>query len=128
MLPYLRPTEPHIWLLRGPLGAGKTTLVRGLLRQLGVKTKVTSPTFTLVKIYHLRRQPWRRVVHVDAYRVVRERERAAILLPEYLNDPRILVFVEWPERLTGLRWGRSLAVRLSHAPAGRRVLVRERTD
>lgn len=115
--------EVHVWLLRGHLGAGKTTLVRGILRALGVRRAVTSPTFTLSKEYRLRRRPWRNVVHVDAYRLRRRSESAALQIEELAADPMTLLLVEWPERLPGVRWGAHGTIRLSHRSSGRRAEI-----
>jgi tRNA threonylcarbamoyladenosine biosynthesis protein TsaE len=94
---------PKMILLRGDLGAGKTTLVKGIAQAMGVATpdEVTSPTFTLVhefgdKLYHL-----------DLYRLEHERELLALGLEE-LEESGRLVLVEWGEKFPSLRhraWG-----------------------
>lgn len=104
---------PHVWLLSGPLGAGKTTFVQVLGRYLGVRGDITSPTFALQKIHPLRGQPWDSLVHLDAYRISNLSEAAALELPEHLANPRSLVVIEWPERLKGLTWGRHLVITLA---------------
>lgn len=116
---------PSVWLLSGPLGAGKTTLVQALGRVLGVKTTITSPTFSLQKIHLLTGQPWKQLVHIDAYRLKNAAEVAALELPELLADPRNLVVVEWPERLPTVAWGPRLHVTLSSGSdnRSRRALV-----
>lgn len=114
--------EPQLWLLRGRLGAGKTTLVRGALRALGVQVPVTSPTFTLVQEYQPKRR-WKRVIHVDGYRIRQEAEWAALGIDEALADPKALVIIEWPERLpipVGLT---ALVVQLQHRPRGRAARI-----
>ena len=112
-----------VWLLQGPLGAGKTTLVRGLLRALGYTGRVTSPTFTLQHPYRLRHQRWDYVVHVDAYRLRRKSEAAALDLTAWQANPRCLLVVEWPERLH-LTADHPLKIRLDYHPRGRLVRVR----
>ena len=83
-------------LLAGDLGAGKTTLARGIARGLGIDEPVTSPTFTIVNEY-AGRLPF---FHFDLYRLEAP-ELAAAGLPEYWEAPRGLVAIEWPERLVG---------------------------
>lgn len=104
---------PHVWLLSGPVGAGKTTLVQHLAIQFGVSTAVTSPTFALQKIHPLEGQPWRRLVHIDAYRITGQHEVAALELDQFIADPKSLVVVEWPELLPTVSWGPHLKITLA---------------
>jgi len=121
---WIKPGVPHVWLLHGSLGAGKTTLIRGLLRALGVRARVTSPTFNLVRQYQLHRQPWRLAVHIDAYRIKGCEEIRALELPEITNDPAVLVLVEWPENIPGWSWGPALSFNLRHHRDGRLARVK----
>ncbi len=87
--------------LVGELGAGKTTLARGLLRGLGFKGKVKSPTFTLVEVYEVSRLY---LYHFDFYRFTgsnKSREFEETGFREYFN-PQSLCIVEWPDKATGL--------------------------
>lgn len=91
----LRPGEAIC--LFGPLGAGKSTLARALIRALTTPDEdVPSPTFTLVQFYDGRRFP---IAHFDLYRIVRPDEAYEIGLDEALQDGAALI--EWPERLEG---------------------------
>lgn len=81
--------------LYGDLGAGKTTLVQGIARGLGIKQKVVSPTFIIVRKYG---QLW----HVDLYRLRNLLEIKDLGLEELWQDKRNIVVVEWPERAVGL--------------------------
>lgn len=118
VLGLLASQPPHVWLLSGPIGAGKTTLIQHLARQLGVTADVTSPTFALQKIHTLRGQLWQHLVHIDAYRIESTHEIAALELDQYIADPETLLVVEWPERLSGFVWGAHLNIALAVAVQG----------
>lgn len=108
-------------LLRGELGAGKTTLVRGLARGVGFRGRVSSPTFALAHVYRGKRLT---LHHLDLYRL-REGDVGELGLDELLADPRGAVVVEWPEAAG--RWpARRLDVALAHARGGRRAVVSDR--
>ena len=80
--------------LSGELGAGKTTLVRCFLRQLGVLDAVKSPTYTLVETYIVKNMP---IHHFDLYRLQSAQELHYIGLEDYFSDDAIVI-VEWPEK------------------------------
>ena len=103
-------------LVEGELGAGKTTLVRGACRALGVTAPVTSPTFTIGQRYRAD-GPVPVVSHLDLYRIGDLRDEDPELLADYIND-RSIAFVEWPEgaepEITA--FGRvAVSVRIAHA-------------
>lgn len=83
--------------LRGQLGAGKTTLVRGVLKGLGFDGRVRSPTYTLVESYEI---GGHRLYHLDLYRI-RGPEEMEYLGARELDDPNLWVFAEWPEHGEG---------------------------
>ncbi|MDX1606983.1 MAG: tRNA (adenosine(37)-N6)-threonylcarbamoyltransferase complex ATPase subunit type 1 TsaE [Candidatus Competibacterales bacterium] len=105
---------PALVGLRGDLGAGKTTLVRGLLRALGHQGAVKSPTYTLVEPYELAGQ---RVLHCDLYRLGDPEELEYLGLREEFGQA--LVLVEWPERGAGWLPPSTMEIELQHRPDGR---------
>lgn len=84
-------------LLKGDLGAGKTTLVRGVAEALGITEKITSPTFNIMKLYLKGSKP---LVHIDAYRL--EDHNVDIGLDEFIGIDRGLTFIEWPDYIKNL--------------------------
>lgn len=114
------PAEgPFVIALRGELGAGKTTLVRGLLRALGVTGTVRSPTFTLLENYSV---PSMEITHLDLYRVEAPQEIEALGVRDLLEPGRVLL-IEWPERGQDSLPATDLEIAFSVAPAGRRIAI-----
>jgi tRNA threonylcarbamoyladenosine biosynthesis protein TsaE len=110
----LRPGD--VVVVSGEVGAGKTTLIRGACRALGVTGPVTSPTFTIGRRYRGDHP----IAHLDLYRLGGLEQEEPALLGDYL-DAESIAFVEWPAvaepELAGRR---ALEVRLSHGGGDRR--------
>ncbi len=108
--------------LSGGLGAGKTTLARGLLGALGLTGEAPSPTFAIVQTYA---PPETRlpVAHIDLYRIEHPEEAEELGLDDLRSDH--LLLVEWPERLGGEGWNDALRLSIEHAPEGGRRLTAE---
>jgi tRNA threonylcarbamoyladenosine biosynthesis protein TsaE len=103
--------------LSGPLGVGKTTLVRGFLAALGHDDEVPSPSFAIVQPYEATEPPtW----HVDLYRIEHPSELAELGLDA--ADDAVLV-IEWPERAGANAWPDALRLSLDFAEAGARRLT-----
>jgi tRNA threonylcarbamoyladenosine biosynthesis protein TsaE len=107
-------------LLYGELGAGKTTLVRGMARGVEYRGRVSSPTYALAHVYRGRRLT---LHHLDLYRL-KDGDISELGLDELLADPRGAVVVEWPQ---AARWPkRRIELRLTHAKGGRKIVVTDR--
>jgi len=87
--------------LSGPLGAGKTTYVHGLAAGLGIRSGVSSPTFTLIQEYPIPKTHLT-LVHVDLYRIHKECDLAPLHLFDYIENHDMLVCVEWADRFPRL--------------------------
>ena len=111
--------------LRGQLGAGKTTLVRHLLRALGVQGRVKSPTYAVVEPYE---RPGLDVWHFDFYRLQDPSEAADAGLRELFASPG-LKLAEWPEKATGFIPLADLVIELEVMPdESRQVTLRAQTE
>ena len=124
--------EPHsvsaafLIYLRGDLGAGKTTFTQALARELGIDASVRSPTFSLMKIYPIHFHGFTRFVHIDAYRLHGAEEFATLAPETFLNDPQVIVCIEWPEQAGNALPEPDLGIAFSH-PADGNENVREVT-
>jgi tRNA threonylcarbamoyladenosine biosynthesis protein TsaE len=105
-------------VVSGDLGAGKTTLVRGACRALGVEEPVTSPTFTIGQRY---RGAGVTVSHLDLYRLAGLEQEDPALLDDYLT-PDAIAFVEWPAVASGRLRRPALEVRIRHGGGDSRVI------
>ena len=107
--------------LEGPLGAGKTTMLQGLAAGLGIRKRLTSPTFILFRVVKLPRAvrgiTW--LVHADAYRARSPREFTAAGFGDYIGAPETLTVVEWGDRVRPLLPRGTVRVRLRNVPAVR---------
>lgn len=88
--------------LYGNLGSGKTTFTKSVARVLGVSDEITSPTFVIEKIYELQNKKFLHFIHIDAYRLEREDELVSLGWNEIISDKNNLIFIEWPEKVSGI--------------------------
>lgn len=113
--------EKCLIFLNGDLGAGKTTLVRGLLRAAGYSGTVKSPTYSLVEEYDLGA---RRVFHFDLYRLKDPEELEWMGMNDYLAQ-KALCFVEWPQMGAGFLPPADLSLLIEIAGEGRSIQIND---
>lgn len=115
-------SPPRLVLLRGELGAGKTTLVKGIAAAFhaAAEEDVTSPTFTLVHEY---RGADVVIYHIDLYRIDTPRQLETLALDDFLSDNSILL-IEWGEKFTRFVQERDIEIAITHtSDDGRHVRV-----
>ncbi|OHA24681.1 MAG: tRNA (adenosine(37)-N6)-threonylcarbamoyltransferase complex ATPase subunit type 1 TsaE [Candidatus Taylorbacteria bacterium RIFCSPLOWO2_01_FULL_44_26] len=85
--------------LSGDLGSGKTAFVKTVAKLLGVTEEVTSPTFVIMKTYEIQQEYFKRLVHIDAYRLEKDEKLEVLRFKDLIADPGNFIFLEWPERV-----------------------------
>lgn len=110
-------------LLTGDLGAGKTTLVRGVAEALHINEKITSPTFNIMKLYLKGDKP---LVHIDAYRL--EDNNADIGLDEFIGIERGLTFIEWPDYIKDMIPNDAISLIIKNKGDNKREITIEGVD
>lgn len=85
--------------LSGHLGAGKTAFTKCVAKELGIEDVITSPTFVIMKIYDTRNETFKKLIHIDAYRMEQRSELEALKFESVVSDPNSLVMIEWPENV-----------------------------
>ena len=110
--------------LYGELGSGKTTFMKYLAKAFGIEETIQSPTYVIMKVYDLVKKPedakfsisetcsaafenfapsgFRRIIHIDAYRIEKEEEMLNLGWQEIISDSKNLICIEWPERIKGI--------------------------
>ena len=113
--------------LYGNLGAGKTTFTQEVARGLGIKERVISPTFVIMKrlkisnrLYELRKitkvriNKFENLIHIDAYRLKNEKELEKIGWGDLIGDPKNLILIEWPEMVLNILPKDHICIYLEH--------------
>ncbi len=108
--------------LEGELGAGKTTFIKAFAAKLGVKQKLTSPTFVIMRQYGIEsriksQELWssfKTLVHIDAYRLNDGNELKLLGIEEIFNNPENIVMIEWAERVSDIIPDDAITVYIDH--------------
>lgn len=85
--------------LQGPLGAGKTTFIQGFAQGLGIKDRLISPTFVLMRQYTLPKSTYGKLFHLDLYRLDSLQQIKNLGIEEVLSNPQNIVLIEWAEKI-----------------------------
>ena len=110
----------EVFLLSGDLGAGKTCLTQGLARGLGVKGKVNSPTFNIMKIYKIKIG---NLCHIDAYRLNSGNDLRMIGLDDYLGKSDTVVVIEWAEKVKSVWPENRIQIKIKNIAESRKIEI-----
>lgn len=123
--PYIKGGE--IILLYGDLGAGKTLFVKGLVKALGFKDIVVSPTFSLMKIYHevgdLKKNKVKKLCHLDLYRLENEQEIIELGILDYFKESETVCLIEWPEKISKILPRKPIEIFFTHIDENSRKII-----
>ena len=85
--------------LEGDLGGGKTTFLQGFAKGLGVKQKITSPTFIIMRRFRIQNSKYKNLYHFDCYRIKESKDILSLGFKDIISDPQNIVAIEWAERI-----------------------------
>ncbi len=123
-----REMESGIIALEGELGAGKTTFIQAFVKALGVKEKVKSPTFNILKKYKIPNVPIlklhapRFVYHIDCYRLKDHKEAIPLGIQDVFKEKNCIVLIEWPERIKKILPKKLVLVHIDHISKNKRKI------
>jgi tRNA threonylcarbamoyladenosine biosynthesis protein TsaE len=102
--------------LAGNLGSGKTTFLQGFARGLGVKEKILSPTFIIMRIF-------KNFYHIDCYRIQKPKDILDLGFKKIINDPKNIVAIEWADRIKHLLPKNRILIQFNSAGKNEREIV-----
>jgi len=114
--------------LIGELGVGKTVFTKGFTNALGIKSRITSPTFILMHPYEIkiksrkRKQDYKRLIHIDCYRLQRHEELYSIGIKEIFSNPENIVLMEWAEKAEEILPKNAIRIYINHVDEKTRAI------
>lgn len=121
--------EGQVLALEGELGSGKTTFVQGLAQGLGIKERILSPTFIMIREYPVKKPDTliKHFYHVDLYRLEKAEEIEVLGLKEIWSDPENLVVIEWAEKIKNLLPEKRMEILFEYlGEEKRKVIIKEK--
>lgn len=114
--------EATVLAFSGELGSGKTTLTQEIAKILGVKEKLVSPTFVIMKKYKVKDKKFKNLIHIDAYRLDKGEELEKLGWGEIVKNKENLIIIEWPERVKECIGKNALKIFLEHKDENKRKI------
>lgn len=110
--------------LSGDLGAGKTKFLQGLAEGLGVKARVNSPTFNILKLYKISQNiKIKQFCHIDAYRLSLGKDLISLGVEEYFQDKKTITAIEWAEKVKNILPRKTLVIKIKAISEKEREIV-----
>lgn len=111
--------------LEGELGAGKTVFVKGFAEAIGIKSKIKSPTFVLMRSYKIQdtRYKIQNLYHLDCYRIAGHKDLRIPELEEVFNEKGSIVLVEWAERIKEILPKKHITIHIDHVDENKRKIT-----
>ena len=109
--------------LSGELGSGKTTFTQGLAKGLGMKEKIKSPTFLIIKSYKLRVKNFKNFIHIDAYRLKKPKDILALGWREMSGDTKNIIVIEWAKHIAKILPAHHIDINFKHIPENKRKIT-----
>ena len=109
--------------LEGELGAGKTTFVQGLAKDLKIKAKIKSPTFTLMKSYKLKVISYKLLYHLDCYRLRNHKDLSILGIKDILTNQENIVLIEWSDRVKKILPKNHIKIHIDHISKNERKIT-----
>lgn len=108
--------------LSGDLGAGKTTFTKEIAKHFKIKKEIISPTFVIMKIYEVKDDKFKNLIHIDAYRLEKGDDLKVLDWQRLINDKENLIVLEWPEMVESHIPDWSIKVNISHKDEETRII------
>ena len=110
--------------LTGDLGGGKTAFVQGFAKALGIKEKILSPTFVLMKKFDIpRNKNFKKLFHFDCYRINKPKEILSLGFREIISDPQNIIVAEWAEKIKEVLPSGSMRIHFEFIDEGKRKIT-----
>jgi len=117
-----KKNKATILTFSGDLGTGKTTLTKEIAKSLRVKKEVISPTFVIMKIYEIKDNVWKKLIHIDAYRLEKEKSLEFMGWNKIISNKENLIIIEWPEMIKSHIPKDIISINLIHKDENTRII------
>ncbi|OGZ67405.1 MAG: tRNA (adenosine(37)-N6)-threonylcarbamoyltransferase complex ATPase subunit type 1 TsaE [Candidatus Staskawiczbacteria bacterium RIFCSPHIGHO2_02_FULL_34_9] len=112
--------------LKGNLGAGKTTFAQGFAKGLGIRAKILSPTFNIMKRFKIQDSRFKNFYHIDCYRLKGKKDLEVLGFKEVVLNSKNVIIVEWPDKIKSLLPKNTIYINFKHLEGHeRRLLIKK---